>query len=77
MTTKWGYCNRSYYGTRYTRTINHTRTRDRKCAYFVDVCARYVHVVCVCIIIATWFVVCSGVSCSYIVRTIFLTYMYN
>ena len=33
-------------------TINHTRMRDRECAYFVHACARYVHVVCVYIIIA-------------------------
>ena len=43
MTTKWRYCNRSYYGTQ-SITLG---TQDCECAYFVDVCARYVHVGCV------------------------------
>ena len=41
-------------------TINHTQKRDHECAHFVVVCVRYVHVVCVYIIIATWFVVCNS-----------------
>ena len=62
MTIKWRYCNRSYYGKpTHAQSITLKRGIVNVLILSTRVCATCMWFVCIYVIIATWFVVCSNV----------------